>query len=196
MTSKNFDFEQTIGYTRKKFGATPDRVTDPSQIPTVKIGNTVVNSESDHSPNGPLHISSVAPVASSDNGQSTKPQPTHSVSSTNEHLQRAPVTNTATAKHVSSRPSIDKVILNMKIKTSADCLRMYYLIHDLSKEFENTWIEIARSDFENNGVRQGRLVSAREEGVERQLFEYREIKELNKQKKEYIKGYEYRLITK
>lgn len=180
MSSKNFDFDQTIGYTRKKFGATPDKVTDPSQIPTVKIGNSPINSQPEGQTNDLLHISPVATIASSET----------------QNMQKSPVPNTATAKHVSSHKSIDKVILNMKIKTSADCLRMYYLIHDLSKELENSWIEIARSDFESNGVRQGRLVSAREEGVERQLFEYREIIELNKQNKEYIKGYEYRLITK
>ncbi len=180
MTSKNFDFDSTIGYTRKKFGATPDKVIDPSQIPTVKISDNNFIEHPSNSTSNHLHNLEVA----------------ENNTSTSEQLQKRPVPSSATVKPASSRISINKTLLDMKIKTSADCLRMYYLIHELTQELNNTWIEIARTDFESNGIRRGRLVSAREEGVERQLFEFREIKALNKKNIEYIKGYEYRLITK
>ena len=191
MSGKIFNFDDSIAYKRKDFGATPETVKDKSQIPTVNLPSEPIletaNSykvpvaTSDSSRNGNWPLSSVATSVTDESGQS----------------QKKPVAESATVKNASRAKSKEHLMLNMKLKTSVDCLRMFYLINELSEKLNSPWVEIARLEFEEYGVRGGKIVDARKEGIERELFEFREIKEFSKvANKEYVKGYEYRLIVK
>lgn len=198
MSGKQFNFEETIGYTRKTFGAKPDKITDSSQVPTVKI------------PDGPLDSNNVSNlfnetptkvdsqknnIAELQNTNEKKMPVTESASGINQRPHIRPVPHNSSVKIVSSEGINSHLLLNMKLKTSVDCLKMYYSIYEVSNSLNTDWVEITRTDFEKYGVRGGKIVDARLEGIERELFEFREIKEISKAtNKEYVKGYEYRII--
>ena len=191
MSSKIFNFDESIAYKRRDFGASPETIKDKSQIPTVNLSSEPIVETTNQSK------VPVPPSASSTNGnyhtQSVATIDTDNI----RHSHKKPVAENATVKNASRAKSKEHLMLNMKLKTSVDCLRMFYLINELSEKLNSSWVEIARLDFEEYGVRGGKIVDARKEGIERELFEYREIMDVSKlTKKEYVKGYEYRLIVK
>lgn len=191
MGSKIFNFDETITYKRKEFGAIPETVKDKSQIPTVNLHNEPKLKQA-NTENMP-----VAKSVTSTNSYYNNSEVAESATDNNRYSHNRPVAENASVKNASRAKSKEHIMLNMKLKTSVDCLRMFYLIHELTEKLNCAWVEIARVDFEGYGVRGGKIVDARKEGIERELFEFREIKEVSKiTNKEYVKGYEYKLIIK
>jgi hypothetical protein len=191
MSSKTFNFDESIAYKRREFGASPETIKDKSQIPTVNLSNEPIVEINNQSK------VQVAPSASSTTSNYHISEVATNATDNNRHSHKKAVAENATVKNASRAKSKEHILLNMKLKTSVDCLRMFYLINELSEKLNSPWVEIARLDFEEYGVRGGKIVDARKEGIERELFEFREIRDVSKiTNKEYVRGYEYKLIVK
>lgn len=84
--------------------------------------------------------------------------------------------------------------LTLAKNISVNCLKMYSLINGICKD-NNEWKRVTREDFLLAGVKGEKISSARLEGKERGLFDYKEINVTNnKTGKTYVSHVLYRLI--